>query len=56
MFKTHARILSEVPFDPFTPDNADVEEATMLCMEIVDCFQNNFCSSLSISLITAALE
>ena len=27
MLKTHASILSEVPVDPFTPDDSDVEEA-----------------------------
>ena len=36
MLKTHASILSEFPVDPFTPDDSDVEEASMPCMEIVD--------------------
>ena len=36
MLKTHANILSEVPANSFTPDDSDVEEAAMPCMEIVD--------------------
>ena len=36
MLRTHASILSEVPVDPFTPDDSDVEEAAMSCMEIVE--------------------
>ena len=36
ILKTHASILSEVQFDPFTPDDSDVEEAAMPCMEMVD--------------------
>ena len=28
--------LCKVPVDPFTPDNSDIEEAAMPCMEIVD--------------------
>ena len=36
MLKTHANILSEVPADPFTSDDSNVEEAAMPCMEIVD--------------------
>ena len=36
MVKTRTNILSKVPVDPFTPDNAHVDEAAMPCMEIVD--------------------
>ena len=36
MLKTHASILSELPVDPFTPDDSDVVEAAMPCMEIPD--------------------
>ena len=36
MLKTHASILSEVPVDSFTPDDADIEEAVMPCMEMVE--------------------
>ena len=36
MLKTNVNILSEVPVDPFTPDNVHVDEAAMSCMEIVD--------------------
>ena len=36
MLKTHASILSEVPVDPFTSDDSDVEEAAMPYIEIVD--------------------
>ena len=36
MPKTHASIMSEVSVDPFTPDDSDLEEVVMPCMEIVD--------------------
>ena len=36
MLKTHASIVSEGAVGPFTPDDSDVEEAAMPCMEIVD--------------------
>ena len=36
MLKTHASILFEIPVDSFTPDDSDVEETAMPCMEIVD--------------------
>ena len=36
MLKTHGCILSEVPVDPFTPDDSGVEEAVMPCIELVD--------------------
>ena len=36
VLKIHASILYEVPVDPFTPDDFDVDEAAMPCMEIVD--------------------
>ena len=32
MLRTHASILSEVPVDPFTPDDSNVEEAAMPTM------------------------
>ena len=34
MLKTHASILSDVSVDPFTPDDSDVEETAMPCIEI----------------------
>ena len=36
MLQTHASIFSEVPVNSFTPDNSDIEEAAMPCMNIVD--------------------
>ena len=33
---THASILSEVTVDSFTPDDSNIEEAAMSCMETVD--------------------
>ena len=35
MLKTHVSILSEVRVDPFSPDDSNIEEAAMPCMEIV---------------------
>ena len=37
MLKTNASILSEVRVYSFTPDESDVDEASMPCMEKVDC-------------------
>ena len=34
--KTHASIFSEVRVDPSTPDDSDVDEVAMPCMEIAD--------------------
>ena len=36
MLKTYASILSEVPVDTFTLEDADVEEAAMPPMDILD--------------------
>ena len=36
MSNTHGSTLSEVRVDPFIPDDSDVEQAAMTCMEIVD--------------------
>ena len=36
MLKKHASILSEVTVDSFTPDDFNIEEAAMSCMETVD--------------------
>ena len=36
MLKIHASIFSEVLVDPFAPDDSDVKEAAMPCMEISD--------------------
>ena len=49
MLKTHGSILSEVPVDPFTPEDSDVEEAAMTCMEILD---SDFQSDDDIDVIT----
>ena len=38
MLKAHASILSDVPVDPFTPDDFDLEEAAMPDMEIVESY------------------
>ena len=36
MLETHASILSEVPVDPLTPEDSDVDEAAMSCIEMED--------------------
>ena len=36
MLKTHASILSEVRVDIFSPDESDVDEAAMPCLEKVE--------------------
>ena len=37
----HASILSEVPLDPFTPDDSDVEEAAMPLVITLPCIREN---------------